>query len=402
MFDQDVALRSRHVSPIRDHTSLRVVFVQPVDDVSTVCAPRRRHHQGDRLVSLAEAARGDSVLVVELKQRHVANAVSRLPIRPTTLLPSASPERAHEKLTALIETVHLAVVDHGFVIVEVPELRTRLHCTSAGGIQRHHVDQRQDHGQPQAEMHGFEDAVISTTNSPGVELLKARSEEVAGLAIWSVPTHFTHDISKQLPGWSGALWRLGGVLADVLDDRPEIQHRPPIHIPQVRKQQVRVMTANERVVPRHPQEPGARLLAFLHPSRRRPKARPQIVWKTIAARRALAPTSRASMHTEFRWPSEMQIVARTGLHQGRQQLAHRCQVHGASSIARRKDLVQDSTQTRPLRLHEIDVMGSDIRIPHEALRALVAVARIPLRHQVLEVIPESRFLSPFVDRFGCA
>ena len=166
-------------------------------------------------------------------------------------------------------------------------------------------------------MHRFKDAVVSAAHGARVELLQRRAKEIAGLPIGSIPTNLAHDLAQKLAHWLGALGRLCRILAHVLDHRPEIQHRSPIHIPEVRKQDVRFVRAHQWVVTWQAQEPRPWLVALFHTGRRAALSRAKRVWKAVAAHRALFLATSTRVDTKLGRPHEVQSMPRTRLHQSR-------------------------------------------------------------------------------------
>ena len=160
-------------------------------------------------------------------------------------------------------------------------------------------------------MHSFKNRIIPFAQRPRVKLLQSLTHEIYGLALLRIPAHLVHGISQHIRQRTRSRRRLRRIFHDVLSDRPQIQHRPPIHITHVARHTMGLMRAHQRIVPRKTRIPLA--LPITSFQCKPFKQHPQSVWKTVTAEGTLLGATRARMHTQDRARLRVAIVS-TGCH----------------------------------------------------------------------------------------
>ena len=85
-------------------------------------------------------------------------------------------------------------------------------------------------------------------------------------------------------------------------------------------------------------------------------------------------------------------MARARLHQTSQQLSQRGEIHRATLVGVLEDLIQERAQTRSLGLIYANIVRADVFVPMEPRMPTFRHTRIPLRHEMLEILPESLLL----------
>ena len=392
---EDCALRQpgipclrRHHPPMSNHRRTGVVAVAVAQNRRAVRREARCHHE-HALVGRIDPHKFTAdfpELPPELVQRSVRHVrLGQLAGLRLLLLDEFPP---------VVELVDLAVPRHGRVVGAFLDLPHRTEHARASGVQGHAVQQREDERQAQANVHGFEDAVVPVAERLREDVLPGFPEQVHALALGLVLADLVHGGAEDLAQALAAFRRLGGVLRDVLTDGPEVHARTPVDVPEVVHQDVRLVVAAQAVVPRKAREPRAQLLALVQAHRPIAPTADRVQRETVTADGALRLPTRARMFPENRFVHLVQLVPPTGLHQGSDEAPHRRQV-GRLTRGRLEDRVEQGSQARPLRTRGVHgprylhVVRADVLVPEEPPAATVVVARIPLGNEVAEEVRES-------------
>ena len=378
-----VPLGRRHEAPVRNDATARVRLVPSMRHVRAVSAETGQHVQAHRPRRHADPTVRNMVLPEELIQGHV------LHLPQANGHPAARSALYLEQLVPAVELVDLALPLGRPIRALLLHLRDSLETPGPQSVQGDHLHERVHHRQPQRQVHRLEHAVLALAHGPAVKLLEAPLQQVYPLALRRVLAHLVHSGPQHLAHAPRALRGLGRVLRDVLHHGPQVQAGPPVNVAQVPQQDVRLVAATEPVVPRKAREPGAfpGALDQMH----LPLARPgqQLMRKAIPALRARRRAHRARVAL-LRLPKIVPRVPPARLHQRRHELPHGPQVHRVSVRGAAEHRIQHLAQPRALRRAHVHlhVVRADLGVPHKARLTVVCVARVPLRHQVLEVRPE--------------
>ena len=317
-----VPLSRRHQAPESHHALPRIRLVQLVVHSRTVSTKTRRDLQCHRQLAPLQGTTPKHVLVVELIQRHAANR--RLHFLPHLRL---SPRPAHtQQLQAPIELVDATLPNHTPVWTELCQLRGALHHTNPLRVQGFHTHHRQHQRQAKTKVHRLEDAVVAPSKRLRIELLQALTHQIHGITITAVFAHLVHRAAQHLTHRLRIAWRLHGVLRDILHDRPDVHHRPPVHIAEVRQEDVRFIPTDELVVAREAHMPLT--LALPAHQTRLLQHRAQIVRKPVAAIRTRWLPPRARVLTHHGPLHAMPLVMPPAhVHERGDELPHRAQIN---------------------------------------------------------------------------
>ena len=216
-----------------------------------------------------------------------------------------------------VEFVDLAVPRYCCLVSTTLSLHlsARLHAPGPKSIQRNRRHQWKNCRKAQAQMDSLKQTKIALAYGFRIELLQRLPEEIDVLPFLGILAHLLHRRLQCVRHAARTLRRLGGVLANVFNDRPQIQAGTPVHIAHVRQKYVGLMAGAKWIVPRKERSPRSLLLALLQLHLPIGRTSVQLLRKTVPAIQALRLASGTSI-PRGRWPRlAVAIVSSRPLHQ---------------------------------------------------------------------------------------
>ena len=244
---------------------------------------------------------------------------------------------------------------------------------------------------------------IALTHCSREETLDRAAQEVRAFALGHILAHLVHRIVQHIFEFPRSFRRFRRVLRHVLHHSPQIQARPPIHIPHVGQQHVLLIAATQLVVPRKARMPLPFAIALLklHPSLA--ATLEQFMRKTVPTNRARLFATSTRMHAKLRPLLLVHRVPFNPLHKRSHQTPHPLHIHFLLLFTFRiEHVIQQRPQIQPLRRrsrhstqglplrrfraphrpkfladHHVNVVRADLIVPLVPPLAAISVRRVP-------------------------
>ena len=173
-------------------------------------------------------------------------------------------------------------------------------------------------------MHCLVNTVITTTDRLRIKLLQTPLEQIHALSLFRVLAHLLDTLTENFTHWFRLPWRLHRILTHILNDCPQVQHWPPVNVPQIPHQHVRFVTSDKRIIPRKTSIPLALPIALLE---RQPFLKAsQEMRKSVATVRTLRFTPRTCI-THLRRIQPMLVVPVPFIDKRSNELSNRSQIN---------------------------------------------------------------------------
>ena len=173
-------------------------------------------------------------------------------------------------------------------------------------------------------MHSFKNTIITTTDRFRIELLQTSSEQITPLSLLRILAHLLYTIAQNLAHELRLTWNLRRVLRHIFNHGPQVQEWSPIYVPKIRKKHMRLVTTHKRIITGKASIPLTFTTALLNqqtlyaPPRRMRKPVATIITSRFPPRTSIL--RRRRVHV-------VAVMTITAIHQRRQELPQRSQVH---------------------------------------------------------------------------
>ena len=173
-------------------------------------------------------------------------------------------------------------------------------------------------------MHSFKNTIITTTDRFRIELLQTSSKQITPLSLLRIFAHLLYTIAQNLAHELRLTWNLRRVLRHILNHGPQVQEWSPIYVPKIRKKHMGLVTTHKRIITGKASIPLTFTTALLNqqtlyaPPRRMREPVATIITSRFPPRTSIL--RRRRVHV-------VAVMTITAIHQRRQELPQRSQVH---------------------------------------------------------------------------
>ena len=392
-----IALDRGHVSPERHHTHPSKNFVTIIKALSARGRHAWCHHKRPRFGSRMKLI----AVHVKLPKKLIQRSVSNCCVHVRNLRPAFLRILLDHQLPALIELVDFAEPSNRHIVAAPLSLNLRiaLQTPRPQSVQRNDWKQWENTWQTNTNIHGLEHGEIPITNRFRIELLERLPQKVHRLAFPSILAHLLGRSPQRVRHAAGSLRRLGRVFANVFDNSPKIQTRPPINITKVRQQHVSIIACAQGIVSRKASVPRPFAIPLLQLHLPLAISPHKLLWKTITTIQTPWLSSRARIFLSRKTICAMPVMPPASLHQSCDQTTNGLQIQSFPRTFFCEKIVQQSPQIHTdgrfphkvvSRIH-LDVVRPDILVETEAHLPIVRITWIPFGNFIPEHFPEFLF-----------